>query len=93
MEVAAHTQLGHLNFARPKNLARSADGVVFRVMEVVDVIDIGADFGRNELGIESRRFGPRGAVQPSPVRECERFSFLRFVGRGSLQLRVFHLWD
>ena len=63
-------------------------------MEIVDVIDIGADFGREELGIESRRFGSRSAVQPSPVREGERFSFLRLLLGDGLRLRVcFHLWD
>jgi len=58
-------------------------------MEIVNVIEIGADFGREELGIESRCFGPRNAVQPSPLREGERFSFLRLLLGDGLRLRVY----
>src|SRR5947208_924331 len=72
-----------------ENFARAADGIVLGVTEVTDVIDVSADFGCKELGIESWRFRPWSAIQPGPIREGERFGFLRLLGRCGLRLRTF----
>src|SRR5436189_3944274 len=64
------------------------------MIEIIDVVHVCANLRSEELTVESRRFRPRSAVQPGPVSEGERFSFLRFLGRGGSRLRgCFHLWD
>src|ERR1700728_2382271 len=49
-EVAAEAQLLQLEFLGPKGLGRAAHGVVFGMVEVENVVDIGAELGREVLG-------------------------------------------
>ena len=62
MKVAADAKLGNLEFVRAKDLARSADGVVLGMIEVVDIIPIEANLRREELGVE-RDFFDRGCCR------------------------------
>src|SRR6266850_7925909 len=85
MKVATDAELRYLDFIGPENLARPADGVVFGMIEIVDVIDVGPDFRRKELGIQRRFFGSRVAGQPGKV--CERkWLGLRWLGAALLVL-------
>ena len=38
--------------------------VVFRMIEIINVINVRADFRREELGVERHFFGARVAIQP-----------------------------
>ena len=49
MKIAAHAELRHLDFIRPEYFARSADGVIFGMVEIVNVIDVCPEFRRKEF--------------------------------------------
>src|SRR5437016_12918656 len=49
MEVAADAELRYLELVRAEDLARTADRVVLRMVEVLNVIDVNPDFRREEL--------------------------------------------
>src|ERR1700681_2792786 len=92
VKIASHTQLRHLYFARPKYFTRPADRVVFWIVEIVDIRNVGSDLRREELAVKRRLFGARVAVEPGPVGESKRFGRLcrgitRSRGRG-LALRL-----
>ena len=89
VEVAADAELGYLNFVRSKDFAGTANGVVFRMIEVVNVVDVGADFGSEKRGIEGGRLGASVAIEPGPVGKGKGNLFAgsgccgrRIVGRG-----------
>ncbi len=44
MKIAADPELCNLHFARAENFAGPSDGVVGRVVVIVYVVDIGANF-------------------------------------------------
>src|SRR5437588_5331605 len=72
-----------MDFIRPKDLARSADRVIFRMVEIVDIVNVSANFRREEFRIE-RCLGAGAAVQPTPVCEGKWFGFNRFALHRSL---------
>src|SRR5579872_3895670 len=39
--------------------------------KVINIVNIGANFGREKFGIEGRRFGARISVKPCPIGERE----------------------
>src|SRR5579864_6944080 len=72
MEVSTDAQMGKADFVRTKYFARAADCVVFRMIEIVVVGNVGANLRREELRIEGRLPGARIAVQPGPVGKSKR---------------------
>src|SRR6202158_1994840 len=72
MKVAADSELRYLDFIGPENFARPANSIVFGMVEIVDVVDIGSNFRGKKLRIHRRLFRPRVAVQPGKVRKRER---------------------
>src|SRR3984957_6116289 len=52
MKVSTHTQMGKANFIRTKYFAGTANRIVDRVVEVVMVGNVGADFRRKEFRIK-----------------------------------------
>src|SRR6266850_6016552 len=75
MKVATDAELRYLDFIGPENLARPADRVVFGMIEIVDVIDVGANFRSEEFRVHRRFFGSRVAGQPGKVGESKGFCF------------------
>ena len=71
VEVAANAQLGYLYFVGAEDFARSADGVVLRMTEVVGVVDVGADLRCKEPGCVRSIFGAGVAVEPGEVGKGE----------------------
>ena len=69
MEVAAEADLLDLELAGAELLGRADDRVIVRVVEVLQIVRVEADLGREELGVEYRRW-LRGVpfIQPSPRR-------------------------
>src|SRR5215470_905400 len=53
--------------------------------EVIDVVDIGPDFGREELAVKGGCLGPRITVQPSEVGKGEGLSFGGLLLSGCLR--------
>ena len=49
MEVATDAKLRQINFVRSEDLAGPADGVILRMVQIVDIVNVGADFWRKEL--------------------------------------------
>src|SRR6266404_9757769 len=66
-------------FIGPENLARTADGIVFGMGEVVDVVNVSPDFRREEFGVERNLFGPRISIQPGKVGERKWLTRWRFA--------------
>ena len=54
VEVAAHAGLLDLNFAGAERLRRPDDGVVYRLIEIIHVVRVEADFRREERRIHHR---------------------------------------
>ncbi len=59
MKVATDAQLGDLNLAGTKDLARPSDRVVFRMIETAGVAYVSSDFRCEERRINSQFFGAR----------------------------------
>src|SRR6185369_13754682 len=55
------------------------------MVEVVDVIDVGPNFRREELAVKRRSFGSGCPVQPGPVSESEWLGFGRLGWRSLLR--------
>ena len=72
MKVAAEADLIELDFVGTEDLGRSADGVIFRMIEAAPKIGIESDFRGEEFRIPNRIFVTRVTVQPSPVRIRKR---------------------
>ena len=56
MKVATNAQLRRLDFIGPENFARPADRIVFGVVEIVDVVNVGSDLWCKKLGIHRQLF-------------------------------------
>src|SRR5579872_399514 len=56
MEVSSNPKLRQLELLGAEHFARSADGIVRRMVEIVDVGDVAANFRCKEFRIESRKF-------------------------------------
>ena len=69
MKIAAYTELRHLDLIDPEDFARPTDRVVFRMIEIVNVIDVGANLRREKLRVHRRFLGAGVAGQPCEVRE------------------------
>jgi hypothetical protein len=67
VKVAADAQLGDVNFVGTKYFAGSANGVILRMIEIENVINVGPYFWSKEFRIESRLLGSRIAIQPGPI--------------------------
>ena len=81
MEVAAEAELRELELAGADALARADEGVVLRMVEVVDVVDVDPELAGEDLGVERRVGGAAVAVEPGEVGEGERLRRRR-PGRG-----------
>ncbi len=66
-QVATHAKLFQLDFLRAEHLARSADGVVRRMVEVEVVVGVDANLRGEVLRAQRAILGARVAVQPGPV--------------------------
>src|SRR5215467_12333316 len=69
MEVATEAEMRKLDFARAKDLARSTDRIILRMVEILVIGDVGSEFARKILGIDRRLLRPGVARQPGEVRE------------------------
>ena len=87
MEVAADPQLLDLELAGAAALRAPDQGVVLRVVEVVDVAGVDPELAGEDLRVERRVLGPRVAVEPCEVGEGERVRRLCSGRFGSLRLR------
>src|SRR6266436_1942787 len=67
VKIAAYTELRHLHFVVPEDLARSTNRVVFRMIETVVVIHVGPDLWGKKLRGIRRVYGARIAVQPCEI--------------------------
>src|SRR6185295_12090293 len=72
----------HLDLVRTAGLGRAVDRVVFRMVEVVDVVRVQAELAGEVFRVEDRLGLTAVAVQPREVGECERFGRLRFGNVG-----------
>ncbi len=88
MKIAAYAKLRELHLIAAKYFAGTADGVVLRVIEIVDIVGIHANFGSEEFCIEGHIFNAGIAVQPAPVGESKWLS-LGGLGFGSWGLNGF----
>ena len=84
VKISADAKLRHLHFVRSKHFARPADRVVLRMIEVVHVVDVRANFRREKFRIHRRILRPRSPVEPSPIRKRKRLRLLRLC-RSSLR--------
>jgi hypothetical protein len=82
MEVATYAELRYLDFLRAEHLARSANGVVFGMIEVVDIVHVGTDFRREEFRVQRFLFGARVAVQPGEITERKGLGLWLLPGLG-----------
>ena len=71
MEVAADPKVRQGYFTGTKDLARSDDGVVLRVAEVVGVTNVRSNLGREIFGRVGSVLGAGVAVEPSEIGEGE----------------------
>src|ERR1700691_390366 len=72
MDVAADSKVRQSNLAGTKDFARSDDGVVLRMAEVVSVTHIGTYLRCEEFGCIRSVFSASVAVEPSEVGKSER---------------------
>ena len=83
MEIAAYAQLRDVNFIGAKYFARAADGVVFRMRKIVNVVDVRPDF-RSEKRSRVRCILRAGiTVQPGKICKREGLRFPR-MNAGSV---------
>ena len=80
VKVAAETDLLDLEFARAELLGRAVDGVILRMIRVVQVVRIEANLRGEKLRVEDRRSFPAGAVHPADVADVRQWRHL-VVGR------------
>ena len=86
VKVSTNSKLRDANFVRAEDLARSADRIVFRMVEIVVIDNVSSNFGRKKLGIKSGFLRAWIAVQPRPVRKREGLGLRRFCcGRIALR--------
>src|SRR5579859_2912914 len=67
MEISANSQLLHLELARASAFAGSAQRVVLRVVQIIDVADVRAEFSRKSFRFQRRILGAAVAVEPREV--------------------------
>jgi hypothetical protein len=91
MEVAADSQVCQRNLAGTKDFARSDDGVVLRVAEVVSVTHIRTYFRCEEFSGIRSVFGARIAVEPGEVGKSKRLR-VRVGWIGDLWFRFIETW-
>ncbi len=72
MEVAADSELLHLHFVGATELAGSGEGVIPRMIEVVDVVRVDAHLRGKRLGVDHGGVLAAVAVQPREVSKGER---------------------
>ena len=92
MEIAADSKICQRNLARAKDFARSDDGVVLRVAEVVSVTHIGTYFRAEEFSGIRSVFRPRVAVEPAEVGKSKRLR-VWIGGIGGIRLRFTDAWS
>ena len=76
VKVAANPKLSKLEFIVAKDFARSPNRIVFRVVEVIRVVDVEPDLRGEELRSVWSVFGARVTGKPCEVRKGEWFRFL-----------------
>ena len=67
VEIASEAHLFDLELAGAEHLGRAVDRMVDWPIEALQVVDVQADFRREELRVEYRRLLARVAVQPADV--------------------------
>src|SRR5260370_22346963 len=72
-KLSRATWLILLDFMVPKVFARPADRIVFGMVEIIDVVDVGSNFWGEEFRIHRRFFCPGVASQPGEVSERKGF--------------------
>src|SRR5579864_3659860 len=78
VKVTADAKLRYLDFVGTKYFTRAADSVVFWMIEIINVVNVGSDFWSKEAGGVGRVFCTGAAVQPREIGERKRISGLRF---------------
>ena len=71
MEVAADSKVRKCNFVGSKDVARSDDGMVLRMAEVVGVTNVRANLGSEIFGCVGSILGTGITVEPSEIGEGE----------------------
>ncbi len=79
VKIAANAKLRELHFVGAKDFARSTDRVVFRMAEIINVIDIRTNFRREKFRVDWNLFGPRISIQPCEVGERKGLTRWRFA--------------
>src|SRR5947207_12664735 len=82
VKISTDSQVRKPNLIGAEHFARTADGVVLGMVDVVMVGNIHPYLGREELGIEGQFLRPRIAIQPGPVGEGKGLCF--GLTRGSI---------
>src|SRR5215469_9327041 len=88
MEIAAHPELRSLDFVCPENFAGSADRVILRMSEVVDIVHVGSNFGSKELAVEGGCFRTWVPIQPGEIGKGKWLGFLYLGRSGCLRLAI-----
>ncbi len=71
MEVAADSQLLHLELVAPAAFRGAGKGVIDRVIEIEDVAGIDPELAGEDFRVERRFLGAAVAVEPGEVGEGE----------------------
>src|ERR1700727_1251270 len=94
MEVAADPKVRQGYFTGTKDLARSDDGVVLRMAEVVGVTNVRANLGSEIFGRVGSVLGAGVAVEPSEIGKRERLGlWIGGVSYHGLLLRDGWRWS
>src|SRR5207249_2564092 len=83
----AEADLLDLDLVRPENLARSADRVIFGMVEAADKVCVESDLWSEEFRVPHSVLIARGAVEPVPVGVCKRNRRLRLFGFCGIRRR------
>src|SRR5262249_17759817 len=80
MKVSPDTELRHLDFIRPENLAGTTDGVGLWMVEVLNEIDVDPEFAGEHFAIEREVLLTAIAGQPCEIPKCKRLWLSRLLG-------------
>ncbi len=72
VKIAAEAEEAQVELAGAESGGRADDGVIDRMVEVIDPVHVGGELTGEVLGIEQRGFLPVGAVEPGEIAKGER---------------------